>query len=223
MRRFFVLSCLLFVGFIITGSTFGQCVQCTPHPDGFICTSSGGSPGGTGCRTPDLFTCTLIGPCFPGGDRPVTDKPNGDKRSCELKPTIGPFVSVDDSIIREIGLQDARLALAVLNTSAIRFEFSEAKTSFLSVEYNPQDVENQLKKTRDPGYVSELKSRANSAKEIDPSIFEYKAVITDSASGLTMSIYPVGFKGSSVDFSLERLSAEKGKSVGYRALGYQLK
>jgi len=210
---------LFLIVLIFCSTSYGNCVQCTPNTSGWVCTSNDGA-GGTGCRTPDLFTCTLIGICFPNGDRP---SPDGNPSACQLRPTKNPFVSIEDSLIREIGSQDARLALAALSIRATQFEFFDAKTSFFSVKYGSLDVENQLKAGRDSAYSSELESRVSAARSSDSSVFTYRMTIIDSPSGSTLSIVPDGFEGNSLNITLAPRSSMISSFDGYRAVKYELR
>jgi hypothetical protein len=144
-----------------------------------------------------------------------------------VKGLSNPQVSISDSIIREIGAVDPRLALVVLNVSRIKAEFTVARVNFTPVVYTFDDVEIQLTRPSDPAYLKQLQQRISDSFANGGSVVSYEVLISPNTGtdSFNLSVSRTGETGESVDVNLQRASFGKGKnqSQGFKAVSYQIK
>lgn len=226
-----VRSLLMAIGFLcLSGAGYAalaQCVGCAPAPpNGFVCVPTSG--GGQGCIT-DGGSCTLVGACLPGNDGPPIDTgPVGRQApsSCKLKMLTNPQVSIDESMIRAVAGADTRLAIALINVSKIRAEFTTARISFSSLDYTLDDVNNHLSQAPDSAYFREIRKQAGENLASGKNVISYQVSIGENrAGGTTLTVSPMNGKGASVDVELQRATFGRGvtASEGFKALTFQVR
>ena len=213
---FVVLGSLCLMLLPSTGNA--QCVQCAPAPpSGWICVPA--QIGGGGCTT-DGGSCTLISPCTPGGDRTTGG-------GCAPKALSNPQLAIPDSIIREIGAADARLAVTLISLGKIKAEFSMARINLSTLEYTLDDVENQLTQPADSPYFKLLVQRVNETLAKDRTIVTYDVTIAENrgSNSFTLNVSPAGKSGAAVELVLQRATFGEGKNLseGFKAISYQIR
>jgi hypothetical protein len=214
----------IFCFLALTIQSSAQCVSCAPAPpSGFVCVPTGS--GGNGCMT-EAGTCQLVGgPCVP----PDKEAPEGrgTSESCKLKLISNSHVSISDSIIREVGAIDTRLAIALINVSRIKAEYNFARISFSSLNYTFDDVENHLAQPGGSAYFKQIKKLAGESLAKDGIVITYEISIHENrgANSHVLSITPVEGAGMSIDLDLQSATFGKGKyqSEGFKAVSFQFK
>lgn len=204
----------------LAAPSYAQCVNCAPAPpSGFVCVPS--AMGGNGCST-DGGSCSLVGgPCVPDKDAPEGRAPE----SCKLKLLKNSQVSVADSFIREVGGIDPRLAIALLNVSRIKAEFTFARINFSSLIYTFEDVDNHITQSFDSPYFKQIKKLSAEHLTKDGIVITYEVLISENRGGsYSLTISPLN-GGTAIELNLQPATFGTGKnqSEGFKATSYQFK
>jgi hypothetical protein len=161
----------------------------------------------------------VTGICLGGGNRTSPE-------NCKVKAIANPLVSIPDSMIREVGASEPRLALALINVRDIKVEFDVARVNFTSLEYTFDDVENHLTQAPGSPYFEQLGKRMKESYAKNPHVFTYDVSITAGRTGGSSNL-SVSLAGGekSIQIELQPATFGKGKDIseGFKAVSYQIK
>jgi hypothetical protein len=200
-------SCLLIATAVNVNA---QCVGCTVAPPGFICTAA--TAGGDSCQTGDGGSCTMTGACTP-----INNLNGESKGSCVPKILGHPQVAISDKIVAQVGEQDPRMAIALINVRKIAVEFKVAKVNFAPINYTTEDVVNHITQPHDSPYFASIKKRAADAFAGGGSPVVYDISITEGRSPdtvvLTVRSADSSALHSSIELTLSKAMSGKDKNV----------